>query len=114
MKGEAAAWVDAKLEEEVRRGQLERGVSAWGSPPFPTKDMPDHKKARKRRIVVYHRRVSARARRSVYYVRSAASVVAEAAGSIWMTLLDAVTGFNHIVNMARGHWPGLGSFCRIA
>ena len=28
-------------------------------------------------------------------------VVAEAAGSIWLTLLDAVTGFNHIVNTPR-------------
>ena len=37
LKGEAAQWVDEKLEDEVRRGQLERGVSAWGSPPFPTK-----------------------------------------------------------------------------
>ena len=34
LKGESAAWVDEKLEEEVKRGQLRRGVSAWGSPPF--------------------------------------------------------------------------------
>jgi hypothetical protein len=101
LKGEAAAWVDAKLEEEVRRGQLERGVSAWGSPPFPTKDMPEHKKSRKRRIVVDYRRVNARTRRAVYHVRTAASVICEAAGSIWMSLLDAVTGFNHIVNTPR-------------
>ena len=101
LKGEAAAWVDAKLEEEVRRGQLERGVSAWGSPPFPTKDMPEHKKSRKRRIVVDYRRVDARTRRAVYHVRTAASVICEAAGSIWMSMLDAVTGFNHIVNTPR-------------
>ena len=101
LKGEAAEWVDNKLQEEVARGQLERGTSAWGSPPFPTKEFPEHRKQRKRRIVVDYRRVNARTLRSVYFVRNAAGVVAEAAGSIWLTLLDAVTGFNHIVNTER-------------
>ena len=64
LKGEAAAWVDEKLEEEVQRGQLVRGTSAWGSPPFPTKDMPAHKRPRKRRLVVDYRRVNARVLRS--------------------------------------------------
>ena len=48
-----------------------------------------------------YRRVNARTLRAVYFVHNAAGVVAEAAGSIWMTLLDAVTGFNHIVNTER-------------
>lgn len=52
LKGEAASWVDEKLEEEVRRGQLVRGTSAWGSPPFPTREAPAHKRHRKRRLVV--------------------------------------------------------------
>ena len=98
LKGEAAEWIDAKLQEEVARGQLELGTSPWGSPPFPTREFAGHRKQRKRRIVVDYRRVNARTLRSVYFVRSAAGVVADAAGSIWMTLLDAVTGFNHIVN----------------
>ena len=37
LRGEAAEWVDRKLQEEVDRGQLERGTSPWGSAPFPTK-----------------------------------------------------------------------------
>ena len=101
LKGEAAEWVDNKLQEEVARGQLERGTSAWGSPPFPTKEFADHRKQRKRRIVVDYRRVNARTLRSVYFVRNAAGVVADAAGSLWLTLLDAVTGFNHVVNTDR-------------
>ena len=52
LKGESAAWVDERLEEEVQRGQLIRGASPWGSPPFPTKEAPAHKKSRKRRLVV--------------------------------------------------------------
>jgi hypothetical protein len=101
LKGEQASWVDEKLEEEVRRGQLVRGGSAWGSSPFPTKEFAQHKKARKRRLVVDYRRVNARTLRSMYLVRKSSDVLCEAAGSVWMTLLDAVTGFNHILNTRR-------------
>ena len=34
LKGEEAEWVDKKLQDEVDRGQLERGNSEWASPPF--------------------------------------------------------------------------------
>ena len=101
LKGEAAQWVDDKLEEEVKRGQLERGNSAWGSPPFPTKEFPTHKKQRKRRLVVDYRRVNARCRRAIYFVRRASDVTMECAGSVWMTLVDACAGFNQIVNTER-------------
>ena len=93
--------MDGKLEEEVKRGQLIRGTSPWGSPPFPTKDFGEHRKARKRRIVVDYRRVNARTARAVYFVRNASGVVQDCAGSCWMTLLDAVTGFNQIANTRR-------------
>ena len=101
LKGESAAWVDEKLEEEVQRGQLVRGSSAWGSPPFPTKEAPAHKKSRKRRLVVDYRRVNARVRRSTYYCRKATDVLATAAGSVWYSFVDAVTGFNQIANTRR-------------
>ncbi len=52
-------------------------------------------------VVVDYRHVNARTRRSAYYVRPAVGMVAEAAGSIWLTHLDAGTGFNHIVNTPR-------------
>ena len=102
LKGEAAAWVDEKLEEEVQRGQLIRGSSAWGSPPFPTKEAPAHKKARKRRLVVDYRRVNARVKRSTYYCRKATDVLASCAGSVWYSFLDAVTGFNQIATKTTG------------
>jgi hypothetical protein len=69
---------------------LVRGNSAWGSPPFPTKDFPGHKKARKRRLVVDYRRVNLRTMRAIYYVRRATDILLEAMGSVWYTLLDAV------------------------
>ena len=101
LKGESAAWVDEKLEEEVQRGQLVRGSSAWGSPPFPTKEMPSHKRHRKRRLVVDYRRVNARVQRSTYYCRKATDVLATAAGSVYYSFVDAVTGFNQIRNSRR-------------
>ena len=101
MKGEAAQWVDDRLEEEVQRGQLVRGPSAWGSAPFPTKEMPNHKRARKRRLVVDYRRVNARVKRSTYYCRRSTDVLAAAVGSVWYTFVDAVSGFNQIRNTKR-------------
>ena len=101
LKGESAAWVDERLEEEVQRGQLVRGASAWGSPPFPTKEAPAHKRSRKRRLVVDYRRVNAQVLRSTYYCRKATDVLSQCAGSIWYSFVDAVTGFNQIQNTRR-------------
>ena len=101
MRGEAAAWVDEQLESEVARGQLVRGSSPWGSAPFPTKEALEHKKQRKRRLVVDYRRVNARVKRSTYYCRQASDVLACAAGSAWFSFVDAVTGFNQVANTRR-------------
>ncbi len=101
LKGEAAQWVDDQLESEHKRGQLERGNSACGSPPFPTKTFEAHRKQRKRRMVIDYRAVNKRTRRAVYYVRRQEDVKAEAAGSAFLTFLDAVTGFNQVVNTQR-------------
>ena len=49
-----------------------------------------------------YRRVNARTLRAIYYVRRAEDVKSDAAGSIWLTFLDAVTGFNQVVNTQRG------------
>ena len=94
LRGESAQWVDDKLEEECKRGQLIRGSSAWGSAPFPTKEMPSYKRHRKRRLVVDYRRVNARIKRSTYYCRRGSDVLAAAVGSVWYTFVDAVSGFN--------------------
>ena len=73
LRGEAAQWFDDRLEEECQRGQLVRGSSAWGSAPFPTKEMPSHKRF----------------------------PLAAAVGSVWYTFVDAVSGFNQIRNTKR-------------
>ena len=101
LKAEEADFVDEQLEKEVKTGQLERGNSPWGSPPFCTKEMAVHKKARKRRIVVDYRRVNSRTLRAVYYVRNQEDIVMACAGSVFLTLVDACKGFNQIVNTDR-------------
>ena len=101
LKGESAEWVDQKLEEEVHRGQLVRGTSPWGSAPFPTKEAPEHKRSRKRRLVVDYRRVNSRVKRSVYYCRRSSDVIGAAAGSAFYTFVDAAAGFNQLVNTRR-------------
>ena len=52
-------------------------------------------------MVVDYRRVNARALRSTYYCRKASDVLAQCAGSIWFSLVGAVTGFNQIQNTRR-------------
>ena len=78
LKGTDGQWTGDQLEQQVKSGQLVRGNSAWGSPPFPTKDFPGHKKARKRRLVVDYRRVNLRTMRAIYYVRRASDILLEA------------------------------------
>ena len=92
LRGEAAQWVDDRLEEECQRGQLVRGSSAWGSAPFLTKEMPSHKRFRKRRLVVDYRRVNARVKQSTYYCRRGTDVLAAAVGSVWYTFVDCRRG----------------------
>ena len=101
LKGEEADWVDEQLQKDVITGQLVRGNSEWASPPFSTKDFAEHRRQRKRRLVVDYRRVNARILRAVYFVRSADGVVNEVAGSMFMTLVDACKGFNQIANTRR-------------
>ena len=51
--------------------------------------------------MVDYRRVNARVLRAVYFVRSADGVVAEVAGSMWMSFVDACEGFNQVANTRR-------------
>ena len=102
LSGTDAQWVEDQIIKEVRRGQHERGMSEWGSPPFPTKaSVPAHQRLRKRRMVVDYRRVNARTRRALYYVRRADDIKVARAGSLWYTFLDACAGFNQIANTDR-------------
>jgi hypothetical protein len=101
LKGEEADWVDGQLQQDVLNGHLIRGNSEWASPPFATKQFAEHRRQRKRRVVVDYRRVNARILRAVYFVRSANGVVHEVSGSQWLSLVDACKGFNPVANTRR-------------
>ena len=92
-------------------GQLIRGNSEWASPPCATKEFAAHRRQRKRRVVVDHRRVNARILRAVYQVRSADGVVQDVAGSMWMSLVGACKGFNQVANTRRAR-EGLAILAR--
>ena len=85
----------------VVEGQLERGNGEWASHPFATKAFAEHRRQRKRRLVVDDRRVNKRTLRSVYHVRSAGAIVKDVAGSALMTLTDCRKGFKQIVHTER-------------
>ena len=100
LKGESTNWVGAKLEKEVRRGQLKRRYGQWGGPPFHAQPGGDRQKSRRRWLVVDWR-VNSRTLRATYVVRRASDFVGDAAGAARHTFLDAVAGFNHIRNTQR-------------
>ena len=53
---EAVGWIEKAIQEDVARGQLVKGTSAWGSPAFPTQEAPAHKAIKRaRRMVVDYR-----------------------------------------------------------
>merc|ERR1711884_708076 len=92
LKGEEAEWVDAQLQADVQRGQLIRGNSEWASPLFATKAFAEHRRQRKRRLVVDYRRVNSGILRAVYFVRSADGVVQEVAGSMFCSFVGRMQG----------------------
>ena len=52
-------------------------------------------------MVIDYRRLNARTLRAIYYLRKSSDVLSAVAGSAWMSLVDAVTGFNLVVNSKR-------------
>ena len=60
-------------------------------------------------MVIDYRAVNKRTRRAVYYVRRQEYVKSEAAGSAYLSFLDAVTGFNQVVNTQRAREMLFGS-----
>ncbi len=53
LKGDDALFVTDEIDKQAVTGQLVRGNSAWGSPPFSTKDYAKHRKERKRLSTIH-------------------------------------------------------------
>ena len=66
---EAAEWCEKGIQEDVDRGQLSKGSSAWGSPAFPTQETPAHMAIkRSRRLVVDYRVLNRVTVRNVFLI----------------------------------------------
>ena len=92
LKGRDLQDTEDGIQKDVLRSQLERGNSPWGSWAFPVRAP-----GKKIRIVVNYQRVNSRTIRATYYLRRADDCKAEMLGSVYFSLLDAVSGFNHLL-----------------
>ena len=95
LKGRELQDTEDGILADVERGQLERGTSPWGSWAFPVYS------GAKVRVVVNYQRVNSTTVRAIYYLRRADDCKQEVLGSCFISLLDAVSGFNQVPNSER-------------
>ncbi len=88
--------MEACVRDDLKSGQLVRGdgTEEWTSPAFVVR-YP------KVRMVADYRRVNARTRRSVFIIPRGHDQKAAVAPAHFVTMLDAVSGFNHLPNTHR-------------
>ena len=92
-------WIQKAIEEDVARGQLIPGTSAWGSPAFPTKETAPHKAAQRgRRIVVDYRQLNRVTVRKTFLIPNSDELKGTVAGSSYLTVGDLKEGFNQCDN----------------
>ena len=96
---EATEWVEKAIQEDVARGQLKKGSSAWGSPAFPTQEAPAHKAVKRaRRMVVDYRLLNRVTVRKVFLIPDSDQVKATVAGNKYISVGDLKEGFNQCDN----------------
>ena len=96
---EATEWIEKAIQEDVARGQLVKGTSAWGSPAFPTQEAPAHKAIKRaRRMVVDYRQLNYRTVRKVFLIPDSDQVKATVAGNVYISVGDLKEGFNQCDN----------------
>ena len=96
---EATEWCEQAIQEDVARGQLKKGTSAWGFPAFPTKDAPAHKDIkRSRRLVVDYRALNRVTIRKVFIIPDSDQIKSTVAGNLYISVGDLKEGFNQCDN----------------
>ena len=91
--------MEKAVREDVARGQLVKGTSQWGFPGFPTKETAPHRAVhRKRRLVVDYRALNKVTVRKVFLIPNSDQIKSSVAGSEYLSIGDAVTGFNQVEN----------------
>ncbi len=93
LKGDDLQFVEDSLQPDLRRGQLSRGRSEWGTPAFPTKPGK-----RKRWVVIDCRKLNAITEKASFLIPFADDIKEQMSAAWWYTAADAVSGFNHVRN----------------
>ena len=92
-------WVEQAIKENVDRGQLKKGNSAWGFPAFPTKETAAHKSTqRSRRLVIDYRALNRVTVRKVFLIPNSDALKSIVAGSQELSVGDLKEGFNQCQN----------------
>ena len=92
-------WCEEAIKENVERGQLVKGSSAWGFPAFPTKETPPHKAVKRgRRLVVDYRGLNRVTVRKLFIIPNSDELKSTVAGSEFISVGDLKEGFNQCKN----------------
>ena len=92
-------WIEKAIDEDVKRGQLEKGNSDWGFPAFPTKANPTYKAIqRSRRMVVDYRALNQVTVRKFFLIPNSDYIKSTVAGNQFISVGDLKEGFNQVDN----------------
>ena len=82
-------WIEKAIQEDVKRGQLEKGTSDWGFPAFPTKEGKAYKAIqRSRRMVVDYRELNKVTVRKFFLIPNSDYIKSTVAGSRFISVGD--------------------------
>ena len=95
-------WIEKAIQEDVKRGQLEKGTSDWGFPAFPTKENPSYKAIKRgRRMVVDYRELNKVTVRKFFLIPNSDYIKSTVAGNEFISVGDLKEGFNQVDNEAE-------------
>ena len=92
-------WIEKAIQEDVKRGQLEKGTSDWGFPAFPTKENPSYKAIQRgRRMGVDYRELNKVTVRKFFLIPNSDYIKSTVAGNEFISVGDLKEGFNQVDN----------------
>ena len=92
-------WIEKAIQEDVKRGQLEKGSSEWGFPAFPTKENAAYKAIKRaRRMVVDYRELNKVTVRKFFLIPNSDYIKSTVAGNELISVGDLKEGFNQVDN----------------
>jgi len=81
-------WIEKAIEEDAKRGQLEKGSSERGFPAFPTKENPAYKAIRRSRRMVGYRELNKVTVRKFFLIPNSDYIKSTVAGNEFISVGD--------------------------